>query len=161
MLLYFYLFCSCTLLISFGLNRKKTFKALRITKNKLLTIIPTLILMVILISIILYIIPDTLIRNLLGTGNKYFGLLLASLIGSITLMPGFVAFPLAGILLSQGVLYMILSSFTSTMMMVGVLTFPLEKKYFGLKVTIIRNLLAFFIAIIVALITGIFFGELF
>lgn len=161
MLLYFYLICSLVLLLSLAVNLQKTLKALKIAGKKLLAIIPSLMVMVILVSIILYIIPDTMIRDLLGSENKYFGLIIASMLGSITLMPGFVAFPLAGILLSQGVPYMILSSFTTTMMMVGILTFPLEQKCFGTKVTIIRNSLAFLIAIAVALITGICFGELF
>jgi uncharacterized membrane protein YraQ (UPF0718 family) len=55
---------------------------------------------------------------------------------------------------------MVLSAFTTTLMMVGVLTVPLEKKYFGMKVTIIRNSASFFIALIVALMTGLFFGEI-
>jgi uncharacterized membrane protein YraQ (UPF0718 family) len=45
-------------------------------------------------------------------------------------------------------------------MLVGILTYPIEKAYFGIKVTIIRNMLSFFIAIVVALMTGIFFGEI-
>jgi uncharacterized membrane protein YraQ (UPF0718 family) len=45
-------------------------------------------------------------------------------------------------------------------MMVGVLTAPIEKAYFGLKVTIIRNVISFFIAIAVAIMIGLFFGEI-
>jgi len=56
---------------------------------------------------------------------------------------------------------MVLSAFTTTLMMVGIITFPLEKEYFGVKVTVIRNTISFFIALIVAVITGIFFGEVF
>ncbi len=56
---------------------------------------------------------------------------------------------------------MVLSAFTTTLMMVGVLTYPIEKEYFGMKVTVIRNVISFFIAIIVALVIGIFFGEVF
>ena len=56
---------------------------------------------------------------------------------------------------------MVLSAFTTTLMMVGVFTYPIEKEYFGMKVTVTRNIISFFIAIIVALVTGIFFGEIF
>lgn len=89
------------------------------------------------------------------------GVLFASLFGSITLMPGFIAFPLCGILLKKGVLYMVLSAFTTTLMMVGVFTYPIEKEYLGTKVTMVRNVIGFFIALIVAVMTGIFFGEIF
>ena len=56
---------------------------------------------------------------------------------------------------------MVLSAFTTTLMMVGVLTYPIEKEYLGTKVTIVRNVIGFFIALIVAVMTGIFFGEIF
>ena len=58
-------------------------------------------------------------------------------------------------------LYMVLSAFTTTMMMVGVLTYPIEKAYFGARVTIIRNAVSFLIALAIAMVTGIFFGEIF
>lgn len=76
-------------------------------------------------------------------------------------MPGFIAFPLSGILKQNNVPYMVISGFTTTLMMVGILTFPMEKKYFGTKIAVLRNIVSFFIAIIVAIATGIFFGEIF
>ena len=75
-------------------------------------------------------------------------------------MSGFIAFPLAGVLLEKGVPYMVLSAFTATLMMVGVLTYSVEKAYFGTKVAIIRNTINFLIALVIALMTGIFFGEI-
>jgi len=39
-------------------------------------------------------------------------------------------------------------------MMVGVVTFPLEAKYFGNKVAAIRNILNFITAIIIGLLVG-------
>ena len=93
--------------------------------------------------------------------NKFTGVALASLLGSVTVMPGFIAFPLAGILVQKGVAYMVIAAFTTTLMMVGVLTVPIEKAYFGLKVTVIRNVISFFIAIAVAIMIGLFFGEIF
>ena len=149
------------LFISFIINKQKTYKAIKLALVKFKKIVPTFITMLIFVSIILFLFPDEVISNYLSNSSKIISLLLASLIGSITLMPGFVAFPLSGILLSKGVSYMVLSSFTTTLMMVGIITFPIEREYFGVKVTIIRNMVSFFIALTVALITGIFFGEVF
>ncbi|GAF90622.1 unnamed protein product, partial [marine sediment metagenome] len=42
----------------------------------------------------------------------------------------------------------------------GIITFPLEKEYFGVKVTVLRNTISFFIALIIAVVTGILFGEI-
>jgi hypothetical protein len=76
-------------------------------------------------------------------------------------MPGFIAFPLAGILAQKRVAYMVIAAFTTTLMMVGVLTASIEKAYFGLKVTVVRNVVSFFIALSVAVMIGLFFGEIF
>ncbi len=156
-----YIITALALLVSFISNRKKTLMALKIAVKKFVNILPAFLTMLILVSFILFFVPDKTISNYLGNNNKLIGMIFASLFGSITLLPGFIAFPLCGILLKKGVSYMVLSAFTTTLMMVGVLTYPIEKEYFGMKVTIIRNVICFFIAIIVALVTGIFFGEVF
>ena len=56
---------------------------------------------------------------------------------------------------------MVLSAFTSSLMLVGILTYPIEKDYFGAKVTIMRNSISLVITVIIALATGLAFGELF
>ena len=56
---------------------------------------------------------------------------------------------------------MVLSAFTTTLMMVGVLTYPIEKQYFGIRVTIMRNAISLLIALIIAMMIGIFFREIF
>ncbi len=55
---------------------------------------------------------------------------------------------------------MVLSAFTTTLMMVGVLTYPIERQYFGRSVTLIRNAISLIIALIVALVVGLVFGEI-
>ena len=158
---YTYAITGLILLISFIINKQKTIKAIKISFIKFKKIFPTFITMLIFVSIILFLFPDEVISNYLGNSSKFISVLLASFIGSITLMPGFVAFPLSGILLTKGVPYMVLSAFTTTLMMVGIITYPIEKEYFGTKVTIIRNIISFLIALTVAIMTGIFFGEIF
>ena len=142
-------------------SRHKTIGALRIAVRRFVNILPAFLMMLILVSIVLFLIPDEVIIRYLGTDAQYLAVLSAAGLGSIILMPGFIAFPLAGVLLEKGVLYMVLSAFTTTLMMVGVLTYPVEKAYLGIKVTIIRNVISFFIALVIAIMTGIFFGEIF
>ena len=84
-----------------------------------------------------------------------FGVLGAALIGSITLIPGFVAFPLAAALLKNGAGYMQIAAFVSTLMMVGVVTLPLEIKTFGKRATLIRNVAAFVFSLLAALVIGV------
>ena len=159
--MYLYIIAGLALLVSFIANSEKTLKALRITSRRFMNILPAFLIMIALVSIVLFLIPDEVISNYLAGSNKLIGVLFASFFGSITLMPGFIAFPLSGILLKKGVAYMVIAAFTTTLMMVGVLTAPVEKQYFGIKITIIRNVISFIIALIVAMVIGIFFGEIF
>lgn len=158
---YLYIATGLAVLISFIADSERTLKAFKMAVKKFVIILPAFFGMLILVSIVLFLIPDRVISQYLGSSNIFTGVLFASFLGSITLMPGFIAFPLCGILLKKGVLYMVLSAFTTTLMMVGILTYPIEKAYFGAKVTIIRNIISVFIALIVAVMTGIFFGEIF
>jgi len=158
---YTYAITGLILLISFIINKQKTIKAIKISFIKFKKIFPIFIIMLTLVSVILFLFPDKVISSYLNNYSKFISVLLASFIGSITLMPGFVAFPLSGILLTKGVPYMVLSAFTTTLMMVGIITYPIEKEYFGTKVTITRNIISFLIALTVAIMTGIFFGEIF
>ncbi len=158
---FLYALTGLALIISFIASREKTLRAVKIAARSFLNILPTFLIMLTFVSIVLFLVPNEVIVKYLVLSNKYIAVLVASLFGSAIIMPGFVAFPLSGILLSEGVPYMVLSAFTTTLMMVGVLTYPVEKAYFGTKVTIIRNTMSFFIALIIAVMTGIFFGEIF
>ena len=157
---FLYSITAASLIVSFIINKGKTIKAVKMAYKKLAKISPAFLGLIIFISIILYLVPEEVISKSLGNENKFLSVLLASFIGSITLLPGPIAYPLGAVLLKEGVSYMVVAAFTTTLMMVGILTFPIEKAYFGTKVTIARNALSFLIAIIVAITIGLFFGEL-
>ncbi len=148
------------LLLSFLKDRNKTYEALKKARHKFTDMLVPLLLVIVFVSFALYFISGELISEYLSGSNRTFGVIIASLLGSISVMPGFIAFPLGGLLKDNGVPYMVISAFTTTLMMVGILTFPIEKRYFGFKVALIRNIFACGIAILVALITGIYFGEI-
>ena len=158
---YVYIITGLAIVVSLFINSRKTLIAFKIAGRTFVTILPAFLVMLVFVSIVLYLVPEEFISSYLGGDNKYLSVLFASFIGSIILMPGFIAFPLCGILLEKGVVYMLLSAFTTTLMMVGVLTYPVESAYLGRKVTIMRNAISFLIALIVALVIGIFFGEVF
>jgi len=147
--------------VSLVADRRKTVRSFQVAGRKMFKIAPAFLAMTVLVSIALFLVSDEIISRYLGHENKVFGLVIASVLGSVTLMPGFIAFPLCGILLEKGVSYMILSGFSTTLMMVGILTFPVERAYLGTRVAVLRNLIYLMIAVVVALITGLCFGELF
>ena len=108
----------------------------------------------ILVSIALYLIPPSIIIRYLGPDSGPLGLAIAAVVGSITLIPGFISYPIAAGLIRQGASYMVVATFMTTLMMVGVVTLPLEIKYFGKRVAITRNLLNFVASIIIGLVVG-------
>ena len=156
-----YIITIFAVVVSLIADRGKTVKSLQVAGRKMLKITPAFLTMTVLVSIALYLVPDETISRYLGHENKVLGLVIAYALGSISLMPGFIAFPLCGMLLEKGVPYMTLSGFSTTLMMVGVLTFPVERAYLGTKVAVLRNLIYVVIAVVVTIITGLCFGELF
>ena len=156
---YLYVFTALMFGISLMTDRMKTKKAVKIAVKKFLKILPGFVQMLILVSVLLYLVPDKLIVKYLGESSNLVGIISGFFFGSITLMPGFIAFPLGGILLNKGVSYMSIAAFTTTLMNVGVLTYPVEKEYFGIRLTILRNLIGLVIAIIITLVVGFVYGE--
>src|SRR6056297_143530 len=155
-----YYFTAVLTAILFFIDRKKTVKGLKIGLKKIRKNSPVFLNMIILVAFSLYFISDDLILRFLGDGSGAVGVALAGGLGSLAFMPGFVAFPLAGILLEKGVSYTVIAAFTTTLMMVGIVTYPIEKDFFGLKITIIRNIFGLIIALIVSFIIGLSYGEL-
>lgn len=147
------------IIILYMKDSSKTITGIKRGIKKLTKNLPAFLNMMILVAISLYFVSDEVLVTYLGQGSGISGLFLASFLGSITLMPGFIAFPLSGLLLEKGVSYTVIALFTTTLMMVGVLTYPVEKEFFGGKVTIIRNSLSLLIALIVSLLVGFFYGE--
>lgn len=142
------------LLVSFVKSKKKTKKALLKGWRSFYNILPSLLGMIAIVAIIIAFLNPERISAIIGESSGMWGVLLAAVIGSITLMPGFIAFPTALILLQNGAGYMQLGAFISALMMVGLMTMPIEKTYFGSKLTYIRNGLAFIFTLIVAFVIG-------
>lgn len=143
------------LVLSFIKDRKKTKLALKKALKSFENILPQFLSILVIIGLAFAILTPETIQKLLGTSSGIWGVLAASLIGSITLIPGFVAFPLAAALLHSGAGYMQIAAFVSTLMMVGIVTIPMEMKTFGKRVTIIRNVSAYSFSLIVALVMGV------
>ena len=146
------------LAISFFKDRQKTKLALVKAWKAFENILPQILIVFLIIGFALAIFPPETIRRFLGAESGVFGILAAAIIGSVTLMPGFVAFPLAAALLKSGAGYMQLAAFISTLMMVGIITIPIERKTFGLKATITRNVSAFVYSLVVAVVMGVVFA---
>ena len=108
----------------------------------------------ILVAVLLYLIPPNVINKYLGANSGVICFTIAALVGSVTLIPGFISYPIAAGLIQQGASYAVVATFMTTLMMVGVVTLPLEIRYFGKTVAITRNTLNFIAAAIIGLVVG-------
>ena len=139
---------------SFAKSRQKTGQALKKAWIAFENIQPQFLSILLLIGFILAIVDEGTISRLLGKESGLLGMGIAAVIGSITLIPGFIAFPLAASLMKAGAGYGQIAMFLSTLMMVGVVTLPLETTYFGKRLAIERNVLALIYSVISSFILG-------
>jgi uncharacterized membrane protein YraQ (UPF0718 family) len=142
------------LAVSFVRDRTKTRQALKKAWKSFENILPQFSAVLLLIGLALAVLSPETISMLLGEKSGAWGLLAASVLGSVTLIPGFVAFPLAAALLQNGAGYMQIAAFVSTLTMVGVVTMPLEMQTFGRKLTLLRNAAALVFSVLAALLIG-------
>jgi uncharacterized membrane protein YraQ (UPF0718 family) len=149
-----YILTVILLWFSFMRDRKKTKMALKKAWKSFENILPQFLSILIIIGIMLAILSPDTISKIIGGESGFIGMIAAGIVGSITLIPGFVAFPLAAALLKSGAGFMQIAVFISTLMMVGIVTLPLEMKYFGKKATLLRNGMAFVFSFVVAVVIG-------
>lgn len=150
----FYGLAIILLILSFIKDKKKTIAALKKAWKAFENILPEFLVVIFLVGFLLAVLNPETISQIIGSESGWFGVILAAIIGSVTLIPGFVAFPTAAILLKNGAGYMQIAAFVSTLMMVGIITLPVEIKYFGKKISVLRNTFAFVFSFIVAFIIG-------
>lgn len=149
-----YILCITLLALSFIKDKEKTKLALKNGFKSFENIMPQFLFIIIIVSIVLSIVNPATISNLIGPESKFFGIALSSIVGSITMMPTFVAFSIGDSLLKSGAGYAQVSALISTLTMVGVLTFSLEASYIGKKAAFYRNFIAFLFSFFVAFFVG-------
>ena len=140
--------------VSYKESKQKTKQALKKAWKTFENILPQFLSILLLLGFILAVLDEATISRLLGKESGIMGMAIAAVIGSVTLVPGFIAFPLAASLLAAGAGYGQIAMFLTTLMMVGVVTIPLEITYFGKRLAIGRNVLGFIYAVISSFILG-------
>ena len=146
----------CVVLVSLFFDRNKTWMGIRKGIKMFFDILPDLLVVLVVAAVLLAVTPESVIVRLLGRNSGVAGIMTAAIIGSFALVPGFIAYPLAAVLHRSGVSLDVIAVFITTLMMVGVITLPVERSYFGWKVALYRNGLSFVGALVVGLLMGLF-----
>ncbi len=136
-------------------DKKRTLNSIKMSSGMMKNMISQIVGILFLIGLILTFIPPDTIKQYMGQSNIFISTIVSAFVGSITLIPAFVAFPLVGSLVNAGANIVPVVAFLTTLTMVGIVTFPLEKREFGLRFTVVRNFLSFIFAIVIALVMGV------
>jgi uncharacterized membrane protein YraQ (UPF0718 family) len=149
-----YTFLGVCLIASIIKSKEKSKKAFKVAGKALLKTAPSLLTVLGIVGLTLGILTPETISNMVGVEAGFTATIVAAVLGAITLIPSLVAFPLAGSLLRSGATVMTISAFITTLVMVGIVTAPMEIKILGKKFTLLRNGLGFLAALIIAGIMG-------
>jgi len=149
-----YSFSGVFLIVSLIKSKEKSRKAFKVAGKALLKSAPSLLTVIGIVGLTLGILTPETISNMVGAEAGFTATIVAAILGAITLIPSLVAFPLAGSLLRSGATVMTISAFITTLVMVGIVTAPIEIKTLGKKFTLLRNGLGFLAALIIAGLMG-------
>jgi uncharacterized membrane protein YraQ (UPF0718 family) len=146
----------CVLLcgVSFILDRKRTLEGIKKGLIMFRAMLLPFLNILVLVSLMLFVIPPEVISRYLGPESGLAGYAVAAVVGAVIFIPPFISYPIAAGLLQQGASYAVVATFMTTLIMVGVLALPIEIRYFGRRVAILRNILNFAAAIVVGLVIG-------
>lgn len=149
-----YLIAFLLFLISYKKDKGKTKKALLTGVKAIENILPQFLGIILIVGLTLSILKPEIISKIIGSNSNIFGVLLSAILGSVAMMPTFVAFSTGDMLLKNGAGIAQVAALISTLTLIGIVTIPLEVKYIGKKAAIYRNVLAFIFSIIVAFFVG-------
>lgn len=158
-ILFFYIVAGVALGWSYSKDRKKTKQGLTKAWKAFENILPAFAVILLAIGIMLALVSPAVVSNIIGKESGIVGMLIAGAIGAVTLIPGFIAFPLAKAVLDMGAGILQIAVFVSTLMMVGVVTAPLESQFFNPRITLYRNSFSFVFAFVVAYVLWMVIGR--
>ncbi len=150
----FYTISVVLLLISLVKSREKTKEILKSVAKSLGNIIPKYISLLLAIALVLSYIDEGVISEVIGGSSGLGGIAISGLLGAIVLMPTMIAFPMADMLLKMGAGYAQITMFITTLTCVGIFTLKIERDYLGMKIALLRNVIAFSLAFISSIIVS-------
>lgn len=139
------------LLLSLTRSRGKTIQSLNMARSMFGGMLGEITGILALVGLLLTLIPESAIKALLGQPSAWLSALSGAIVGAATILPAFVAFPLAASLVKMGAHMAAVAAFITTLTMVGLVTLPLEIKHFGTKFALVRNGLSLFFALLIAM----------
>lgn len=134
------------------MDLEKFKKSNKAALNTISNVIPITLSILLLISIITNTIPNSFYKSLFS-GNLLLDSLIGDVLGSVLLGNPITGYIIGNELLISGVSLFAVTAFLVAWVTVGIIQAPAEAKALGKRFTLFRNLSAFVMAIVVAIIT--------
>ena len=154
----FYALAVTIFIVSIIKDRTKTKMALIKTLKGIQKLLPQISFILLLVGFSLTVLSPEFISSLIGEESGIKGVILSVIVGAIAFLPSFIAFPLGATLLEQGAGLPQVAAFVSSLMGIGIITFSMEKKFFGNHFAIYRNIGSLIMTIIFIVVIWIFSG---
>ena len=122
------------------------------TLNSFQQFLPTIIGILMLISLIIVAVPKEFYTNIF-TNNKIIDSFIGAILGSIAVGNPIISYVIGGELLKQGISFIAITAFMLTWISVGIVQLPAESLMLGKRFAITRNVLSFLTALIISVLT--------
>ncbi len=147
------------LLIAYQRGGGEHILGLKTAGNLLIQIVPLLIFAFIIAGMIQFLVPIEMISKWIGVESGFRGILIGTLMGSLTPGGPFVTMPIAAGLLRTGASVGTMVAFVTAWSLLAVMRLPMEVGLLGWKFTLIRLACTFFFPPIAGLIANLFFPR--
>jgi len=132
--------------------QKKYKIATKNTLNNIKSTLPVLFGVILLISWVISIIPSSLYSKFF-TGNGFIDSFFGAIVGSIAAGNPVNSYVIGAELFKQNVSLIAVTAFIVSWVTVGVVQFPAESLLLGKRFALVRNIISFFSAIVIAILT--------
>ncbi|MFT7878934.1 MAG: permease [Sulfurimonas sp.] len=136
------------------MKREKTVltQAFNSAFRTLYTIAPMLLAVVGLVGLFQTYITPEMIQSFF-TGSTLYDTLIGTITGAVSIGQPFISYIIGGELSTQGISLYAITAFILAFVTLGVVQLPLEYSLFGVRFTLVRNLLSFIFSILISLST--------
>lgn len=122
-------------------------------------ILPEFLTVIMFVGVLLAVLNPQVISKIIGNNSGWFGIIIAAVVGAVTLIPGFVAFPTAAMLLQNGVKFSNILIFIGAWSTTKIPMLLFEMSALGTKFTLTRLLIDIPGIIMIAYLLGTFVSK--
>lgn len=128
------------LVLSLIKDKKKTKMSLKKAWRAFENILPQFLVVILFVGVLLAVLNPEVISKIIGSDSGWLGVILAAVVGAVTLIPGFVAFPTAAVFMKKGVKFNNILIFIGAWSTTKIPMFLFEMTSLGVKFAVTRLL---------------------